>query len=68
MQVKVKVIGNAWGLLGLLWHKGKVANVDEKQAELGEQLGVFEILERYERPSIPDTVTANKATKPKSVR
>lgn len=49
MQVKIKVTGNVWGLFGVMWAKGKEAWIDEKQAEMMEQAGCVEIIERAEK-------------------
>lgn len=62
MQVRIVVIGDCYGKLGLFWAPGQKKWVDEKQAELGVEAKVFEIIERPERP------TYNKVTKPKNVR
>lgn len=49
MVVKVEIIGNAWGTLGIFMPVGTVMSVDEKQAELGVDMGVFKIVERTEK-------------------
>lgn len=48
-KVKVHIIGNAFGLFGVLMWKGQKAWIDEKQAELMADSGVAEIIERAEK-------------------
>jgi hypothetical protein len=48
MQVKIKVTGNVFGLFGIMLWKGWTGMIDEKQAELMEQAGVAEIIEKPE--------------------
>jgi len=47
-KVRVHIIGNAFGLFGVLMWKGQKAWIDEKQAELMEAAGVAEIIEKTE--------------------
>jgi len=62
-KVKIEITGNAFGIIGQMWHRGKQIWVDEKQAELLIDAGAAKVIQTHQPPTTtkPQTEEAKPA-------